>query len=282
MGAACRPKPPLRPLPAALSASISASGPDLINLYHPDDTEFGPHLPPKPVCVCLCSCRVAEVTEGYSGSDLRQLCVQAAMRPVRELLEAESKASAKAQTHRAKQAKRQRAAGGAAGGSSERGDGAAAPAAEGEQGQGGPEASSGEEARASPAAQQPAAAGSSAGADAHGGGAGTAPGGPAGSGVAAAAASKKPGQQGQECGVLDVVPVDGQEVAPYAAEQLGELLAAAEGLAGEASGPREELRPISMQVGSSCVPTEGSGVCALCSWEPAVHAWPAMKASGLP
>lgn len=37
--------------------------------------------------------RLAEQTEGYSGSDLRQLCVQAAMRPVRALLEEDSKAA---------------------------------------------------------------------------------------------------------------------------------------------------------------------------------------------
>lgn len=35
---------------------------------------------------------LAERTQGYSGSDLKQLCVQAAMRPVREFLEQEGKA----------------------------------------------------------------------------------------------------------------------------------------------------------------------------------------------
>lgn len=40
--------------------------------------------------------RLAERTDGYSGADLRQLCVQAAMRPVRALLEAESAAGAAA------------------------------------------------------------------------------------------------------------------------------------------------------------------------------------------
>ena len=38
--------------------------------------------------------RLAEQTEGYSGSDLRQLCVQAAMRPVRALLEEDSREAA--------------------------------------------------------------------------------------------------------------------------------------------------------------------------------------------
>ena len=40
--------------------------------------------------------RLAERTGGFSGSDLRALCTAAAMRPVRELLEASGK-SAKVQ-----------------------------------------------------------------------------------------------------------------------------------------------------------------------------------------
>lgn len=37
----------------------------------------------------VCIDRLAELTPGYSGSDLKQLCVAAAMRPVRAFLEAE-------------------------------------------------------------------------------------------------------------------------------------------------------------------------------------------------
>ncbi|KAL4425684.1 hypothetical protein ABPG75_009700 [Micractinium tetrahymenae] len=40
--------------------------------------------------------RLAELTSGYSGSDLKQLCVAAAMRPVRAFLEAESSSEAAA------------------------------------------------------------------------------------------------------------------------------------------------------------------------------------------
>lgn len=38
--------------------------------------------------------RVAEQTDGYSGSDLKQVCVQAAMRPVRAFLERDSAVAA--------------------------------------------------------------------------------------------------------------------------------------------------------------------------------------------
>ena len=41
--------------------------------------------------------RLAELTEGYSGSDLKQLCVQAAMRPVRAFLEQDSATAAAAE-----------------------------------------------------------------------------------------------------------------------------------------------------------------------------------------
>ena len=37
--------------------------------------------------------RIAERTGGFSGSDLRALCTAAAMRPVRELLEASGKSA---------------------------------------------------------------------------------------------------------------------------------------------------------------------------------------------
>lgn len=37
---------------------------------------------------------VASRTDGYSGSDLRQVCTAAAMRPIRELLRAKGKSAA--------------------------------------------------------------------------------------------------------------------------------------------------------------------------------------------
>jgi SpoVK/Ycf46/Vps4 family AAA+-type ATPase len=37
--------------------------------------------------------RIADLTEGCSGSDLRQICTAAAMRPVRELLRASGKSA---------------------------------------------------------------------------------------------------------------------------------------------------------------------------------------------
>ena len=37
--------------------------------------------------------RVADATQGFSGSDLRQVCTAAAMRPVRELLAASGKSA---------------------------------------------------------------------------------------------------------------------------------------------------------------------------------------------
>lgn len=43
---------------------------------------------------------VAERTEGYSGSDLKQLCIQAAMRPVRAFLEQDSAVAAAAPEHK--------------------------------------------------------------------------------------------------------------------------------------------------------------------------------------
>lgn len=46
--------------------------------------------------------KVADRTEGYSGSDLKQLCTAAAMRPVRELLKATSKAKSASETKHAK------------------------------------------------------------------------------------------------------------------------------------------------------------------------------------
>ncbi len=48
---------------------------------------------------------VAASAEGYSGSDLRQLCVAAAMRPVRELLAASGKSAKAAATAKAAAAK---------------------------------------------------------------------------------------------------------------------------------------------------------------------------------
>lgn len=76
--------------------------------------------------------RLAEMTEGYSGSDLKQLCVQAAMRPVRAFLEQDSATAAAAEAAAA--AAREEAAARVAEGAA----GAAAEAqGEGEPGEGG-------------------------------------------------------------------------------------------------------------------------------------------------
>eukprot|EP00887_Chlorella_sp_A99_P000837 scaffold5.g837.t1 len=71
--------------------------------------------------------RLAEQTEGFSGSDLRQLCIQAAMLPVREFLEAEGKSKAGAS-----------ASSSGAGGGGASGSGAAAAAAGEGEGAAGP------------------------------------------------------------------------------------------------------------------------------------------------
>jgi SpoVK/Ycf46/Vps4 family AAA+-type ATPase len=185
-------------------------------------------------------CRLAEITAGYSGSDLRQLCVQAAMRPVRQLLEEEGRVSAEAQARTATHAKQQAATlppgreGGDAGG-------AAVPVTEGEPGR----------------LDGAAAAGGDGGGDGGGGG----------SRVRAdserAAASEASGFEGlqeegergasKECGGLGLVPSSEGRITPYAPQQLGQLLAAAEGIAGEAGSRREELRPTSMQVRANWV-----------------------------
>lgn len=66
--------------------------------------------------------RIADQTDGFSGSDLRQLCVQAAMRPVRTFLEEESSASAAATAAAAEAVTELEAVTGAAGGGSGSGE----------------------------------------------------------------------------------------------------------------------------------------------------------------
>ncbi len=167
-------------------------------------------------------CRLAELTEGYSGSDLRQLCVQAALRPVRELLEREGKAAAAQQAKQAQHAEQQPTQQQAA--AVQGGSGAGSENGEGEGGSGG--GAAGKEFGEEPVET---------------GGAGLV--------VVELDAVQQPEVHGSaEVSAAESEPGEG-EALPYDAQQLGQLLEAAQGIAGEAGGPREELRPITMQVG---------------------------------
>ncbi|GAB4821855.1 hypothetical protein N2152v2_008901 [Parachlorella kessleri] len=164
--------------------------------------------------------RLAELTEGYSGSDLRQLCVQAALRPVRELLEREGKAAAAQQAKQAQHAEQQPTQQQAA--AVQGGSGAGSENGEGEGGSGG--GAAGKEFGEEPVET---------------GGAGLV--------VVELDAVQQPEVHGSaEVSAAESEPGEG-EALPYDAQQLGQLLEAAQGIAGEAGGPREELRPITMQ-----------------------------------
>ena len=190
--------------------------------------------------------RLVERTEGYSGSDLRQLCIQAAMRPVRTFLERGGGGSDKAEAVAA-----EAGAGSAAGAACQEAEEEGVAA--GESGtqdsmqltrHGGATANGGEAGSAASAAHSRSASlASSAGMEQQPEVA-LAPGSSSSAGGSAAAAS------------LRMVP------------RLGSLLREAESIARLPANPKTELRPTSMQA--------GGGRLAACT---AVKCWPHGRSS---
>ena len=180
--------------------------------------------------------RLAEETEGFSGSDLRQLCTQAAMRPVREFMEAEGKSSGSG----GGAGSAVRAGGGAGAGSGEGGGGGSGGEAEA---RGGGRGVLGPPGNASMVAEAAAAAAATASAAARAlppGDEGTAP--PGGEG---AEGPSPPGSQAAKQPVQQPAQEQQQQQSLVLLPHLDSLLRQAERIAGGVGAHKAELRPVS-------------------------------------